>query len=90
MKLKNIKEQLFKRWRTGLIIIAFAIFISTIFAASALATDTTRPTILSVFPVNNELDIATNDVVTVKFSEPMDAKTINAFKKILEEGLALS
>jgi len=81
--LKDIKEKLSKRWKTGLIIVAFAIFISTVFAASALAADTTYPTVLSVSPMNNEKDIATHDVVTVQFSESMDTKTINADTFIL-------
>jgi hypothetical protein len=40
--------------------------------------DTKSPTIISISPINNEQDIATHDSITVQFSEPMDASTINS------------
>ena len=59
-------------------ITSFILIFSIIFALTTSAqTDTTRPTILSVSPMNNEADIELDDVITVTFSEMMDYKTIN-------------
>lgn len=40
--------------------------------------DTTAPTVVSVAPAVSSTDIATNAVITVTFSEAVDASTINA------------
>jgi len=40
-------------------------------------TDTTRPTILSVSPMNNEQELSRNEEITIVFSEAMDPSTIN-------------
>jgi hypothetical protein len=57
------------------LLVVFTAFV----AASAHAlSDTTRPTILSVSPTNNELDILTRGQMTVVFSEDMNPMTINA------------
>ncbi|AJF61765.1 TPA: Ig-like domain-containing protein [Candidatus Woesearchaeota archaeon] len=41
--------------------------------------DTMRPGIVKVSPANNELNVETQDAVTVRFSEQMDASTINKY-----------
>jgi len=41
-------------------------------------TDTTAPTILERTPLNEAAGVATNTLVTVKFSEPMNAETVTA------------
>lgn len=66
----------------GIIMVVFTAILAT--SAYSL-TDTTRPTIISVSPTNNEQDIATHDKLTVQFSEPMDASTINEDTFILEQ-----
>lgn len=58
----------------------FAIFLFIVCYVGIYAValmDTTRPTILSVSPMNNQMDVATHDVVTIQFSEPINANTIN-------------
>jgi hypothetical protein len=44
---------------------------------TTLNPDTTRPTVLSVLPLNNATSVAVNSTVQVKFSEAMDPATIN-------------
>ena len=51
-------------------------FTST-FTTAAIA-DNTAPTIVSRSPANNATGVATNTLVTVTFSEPMDPTTINS------------
>jgi len=53
----------------------FTVFIAA--SANALA-DTTRPTIISVSPTNNEQSLSRNEQVTVAFSKDMNPATINA------------
>jgi|GEM_PF-2109126 len=61
-----------------LIAAVMMVVFTALFAFTAFAVmDTTRPTIFSVSPANNQIDIATNEVVTVRFSEQMDPNTIN-------------
>ncbi|MFA6460929.1 MAG: DUF4332 domain-containing protein [Candidatus Woesearchaeota archaeon] len=45
-------------------------------SASALV-DTTRPTILSVSPMNNEMGLTRNEQISILFSEEMDPSTLN-------------
>ena len=49
--------------------------------------DTTKPTIISRSPADGAIDVATNTVVTVTFSEPMDTTTINAANIKLADSL---
>ncbi|MBI4691995.1 MAG: Ig-like domain-containing protein [Candidatus Terrybacteria bacterium] len=42
------------------------------------AGDTTAPTVLSTYPANNAIGVATNTIITVNFSEDMDPATITA------------
>jgi hypothetical protein len=44
---------------------------------TGLAPDTTKPTVLSVIPVNSATTVPSNQAVSAIFSEPMDAATIN-------------
>ena len=56
-------------------LMAMTVLFVTIAAAQA---DTTRPTILSVSPMNNEQDASRNEKIVVTFSEDMDPASINA------------
>jgi predicted flap endonuclease-1-like 5' DNA nuclease len=62
-----------KHWITSLLMAVFALFM----VGSVFAADTTSPTILSVSPSNNELNVDANEPVLVTFSEDMDPSTIN-------------
>lgn len=53
------------------------IFASLVAVSVYAADDITRPTIISISPENNQLRVSTHDLITVEFSEPMDASTIN-------------
>lgn len=46
--------------------------------STGTAPDNTPPTIIQVVPPSGSTDIATNRLITVEFSEPMNATTLNA------------
>lgn len=48
--------------------------------------DTQKPTVLSVGPVNNATAVPTNSKVTITFSKPMNASSINASTVTLKKG----
>lgn len=54
------------------------VVLAVLMATSAFAQDTTRPTISSISPSNNEVNFDANKAITVTFSEAMDPSTINA------------
>ena len=70
---KNFSKRSIVLWIVALMTVFTAL--GAVFANAS--TDVTRPTIISISPSNNGLDIATHDVITAQFSEPMDASTIN-------------
>jgi predicted flap endonuclease-1-like 5' DNA nuclease len=76
-----IKKQIRKErkgYMSFILLATFIVIFTTIFALTGNAqTDTTRPTIVSVEPMNNQQDVQIDDVITVKFSEKMDYRTIN-------------
>lgn len=49
------------------------------------AADATPPTVISTSPVNGAIGVPHGSVVTVTFSEPMNAATINGFSILLKE-----
>lgn len=51
---------------------------STATFSTGTAPDTTAPTVIQVIPPSGSTDIATNRVITVEFSEPMNATRLNA------------
>ncbi len=51
---------------------------STATFSTGTGPDTMPPTVTQVMPPNGSLDVATNRVVTVQFSEPINATTISA------------
>jgi len=74
-----VKKQFSKKSSAFFIAALIMVVFTAFFAVSAYAlTDTTRPTILSVSPANNEKDISRIEQVTVVFSEAMNPSTINA------------
>jgi predicted flap endonuclease-1-like 5' DNA nuclease len=74
---KQFSEKISAFWMITLTVVLAAI-LSVVMVASANAfTDVTRPTIISVSPTNNMLDLSRNEQVTVVFSEDMDPSTIN-------------
>ena len=54
------------------------VFTALVAATAYALTDTTRPTILSVSPTNNQQDLPIDGRVTIVFSEAMDPATITA------------
>ena len=73
-KIKNKRNGFISIFLIGMFLVIF----TTISALSGFAeTDTIRPTIVSVSPMNNEINVQLDDVITVKFSETMDYRTIN-------------
>ncbi len=59
-------------------VLLMVVFTLMIAASANGITDTTRPTVISVFPANNEVELSTKDQITVVFSEYMDPSTINS------------
>lgn len=51
---------------------------STATFSTGTAPDTTAPTVIQVVPPSGSTNIPTNRVITVEFSEPMNATTLNA------------
>jgi hypothetical protein len=54
-------------------------------STQAIAVNGTNPIIVQVTPANNQSDIKTHADVVVRFSEPMDAKTINNATFIVQQ-----
>mgnify|MGYP001592302211 CR=1 FL=1 len=74
-----IKKQFNKKNLAVLIAtLIMVVFAALVFAPVNAATDTTRPTILSVSPANNERDLTRTEQITVVFSEDMLPSSINA------------
>jgi len=73
MKNKNFNKRSLILWIVALLTLFTAL--GAVFAIAV--TDTTRPTIVSVSPMNNELGVATHKAIMVQFSEPMNSSTIN-------------
>ena len=48
--------------------------------------DSTLPTVISTFPLNNDTNVAQNKLIAVDFNEKMDATTINAATFTLKQG----
>ncbi len=48
-----------------------------LFSRASAADDTTQPAIKEHFPKHASTDVSAGTIVTVRFSEPMDVKTIN-------------
>lgn len=48
--------------------------------------DTTKPTVISSNPANNEIDVVHNKVISITFSEEMDPATINSTTISLMQG----
>jgi predicted flap endonuclease-1-like 5' DNA nuclease len=61
-----------------LLVVSIMVLCMAFVAPSAHATDTTRPTILSVSPMNNDEGNTRTEQITVVFSEDMDPLSINA------------
>jgi hypothetical protein len=55
----------------------FVVLMALIVPSAHAVTDTTRPTIISISPMNNERDLPTNEQITIVFSEDMNPATIN-------------
>ena len=85
MKMITLKEKLSRKEKGALLIVGSLLFIITVLATSVFAAYITSPTIIQVSPTNNQLSIATTGVVTIRFSEPMDASTINAYTFTVEQ-----
>jgi YD repeat-containing protein len=60
--------------------------LSTATFSTGTGTDTTPPTVIQVTPPDGSLDIATNRLITVEFSEPMNATTLNAITFTVSAG----
>jgi YD repeat-containing protein len=59
---------------------------TTVTFSTGAGTDTTAPTVIQVTPPDGSLDIATNRLITVEFSEPMNATTLNAITFTVSAG----
>lgn len=53
---------------------------------TGLAPDTTAPVVTLTDPLNNVLDVPVNQVISVTFSEAMDASTVNTTSILLASG----
>lgn len=60
--------------RAGTLLMLVCAFLLTTVLTSAA--DTVQPTVVGVSPANNERGVETHDLVTVQFSEPMDARSL--------------
>lgn len=68
-KKQNKKNQTF-------FIVALLMVVTALAISTSAQSDTTRPTILSVSPANNERDNAQNEQIIITFSEDMNPSTI--------------
>jgi hypothetical protein len=59
------------------------------FTTAADGNDVSAPTILSVTPLNNSTSVATSSGLTVTFSEPMNAGTINTSTFTVKQGTTI-
>lgn len=79
-----MEKKEFKKY--GTIFLFCVSLVLALFATSAnAATDTSRPTIIATMPENNAMDVPTDQIIRIEFSEAMDPNTINRNTVILTQ-----
>ena len=72
-----INKKFSKKNSVMIVLALMAVFVLSVIVSVNALTDLTRPTIVSMSPINNEQSMTRDTQVKVTFSEPMDPATIN-------------